>query len=220
MATLPRSPIGRRSGAGGVAPLSETYSVLPSGLMARPLGLTTVMSRRDDVALRSDQENPLEIEIARLVADVAGVGDIDPSLAIDGDIVGAVEPLAIVSRSASVRTVPSRSVIETRRPPPVLAPSATIEPAAAIEDQPVGPAARLAEDRRLAALGVEPEDPVADVGEQDRAVLVQRPAFGELPFAEDLLQLRPGRDDAGGVGRRLQEGDGEAQEQECELHGV
>jgi hypothetical protein len=62
----------------------------------------------DNRAVRVDPEDGLEIELAGLVADIAGVGDINPSLAI-------------------VRTVPSRSVMETRRPPPVFAPSAAIK---------------------------------------------------------------------------------------------
>ena len=108
-----------------LGPLSEMYSVFSSGESARPLGLKRRGHERDDDALEVDQEDALEIELARLVADIAGVGNIDTPGAIDGDVVGAVEPLAfVVVGERADRAV--AVVIETRRPPPVLAPSATI----------------------------------------------------------------------------------------------
>ena len=70
----PRSTLRR------LAPLSEMYSVFSSGLSASPFGLSADVTKRDDKPLRIDQEHSLEIELARLVADVARVGDIDTSL--------------------------------------------------------------------------------------------------------------------------------------------
>ena len=95
----PNLPVGPRSAAINTrrrAPLSEMYRVFSSGLSTSPLGLFAVVIKRNDKPLEIDQENPLEIELARLVADITGIGDVNTSPPVDGDVVGAIEPLIVV----------------------------------------------------------------------------------------------------------------------------
>ena len=154
-----------------LAPLSEMYSVFSLGERASPLGLNAVVKpewRRPHC--RSGRG--LEIEITRLGADVARVGDKDMSIAIDGYIIGAVELLVVVV----VGERANRTVAGGDRNAAAAAVVGALgddQPAELIPNQPVGPAARLAEYRSPAAPRVKTEDPVADVGKKDRAVLVE-----------------------------------------------
>ena len=142
------SSIGRDQGP-APGPVVGDVECLFVGREGEPVGLERSGQEGNDVALAADQENSLEIELARLVADVARVGDIDPAVAIDGDVVGAVEPLVVVV----VGQRANGSIALGDRDPPAAAsvgPLGDDQPAALVENHAVGPAARLAEDRGAA----------------------------------------------------------------------
>ncbi len=115
------------------------------GREGKAVGLERRGQERDDVALEADQEDSLEIELARLGADVARVGDVHAALAIDGDVVGAVEPLVVVvvgERANRAVAVGDRDAAAAAG----VGPLGDDQAAASVEDHAVGAAARLAED--------------------------------------------------------------------------
>ena len=52
--------------------------------------------KRSHEAIEINQKHPFKIQLARLVADVARVGYVHASPAVDGDVIRTVEPLVIV----------------------------------------------------------------------------------------------------------------------------
>ena len=59
------------------------------------VGLLHVARGDLHVAVGDDEKHGFEVQLARLVAHVPRIGEIDVALAVDRQVVGAVEPLAV-----------------------------------------------------------------------------------------------------------------------------
>src|SRR5262249_61815311 len=117
-----------------------------------------------DRAVLVDAVDALGVDLARLAADVARVGEVDAALEVDGQVVGAVEPLALpLVREGADLAVPVGDLDAA-----IAAAHGAFagdEPALRIEVEPVGPAARLAKLAGFAAGRVVLPDAIADVPE-------------------------------------------------------
>ena len=191
--TLPSGPRSAAIRTRRVGAIVRDVQRLLVGREGQSVGFDGRGQERDDVAFAPDQENAFEIELAGLVADVTRVGDINAPSRSTATSLGLLNRLFVVAvgeRADRAVAVGDRNATA----------AAGVGPLG--DDQParlskIIPLARPLGSRKtvvLPVLRVKPHDPVADVGKEDRAVLVERPPFGERALAPDLFQRRPGCD--------------------------
>src|SRR4030095_1494823 len=139
------------------------------------------------------EKDALKVQIARIVADVSRVGEIDVAPWVDGQVVGAVEPFAFELVGERLDRAILRAVDPGRDRNAAIAPrvgpfaSDQLTLLAALEA--VRAAARIAELGRLARFRIEAIDRRADIGKQNRSVWRQCRPLGKLAIAPELFEL-------------------------------
>src|SRR5205814_10518560 len=137
---------------------------------------------------RAHAVDALGVELPRIGADMARVGEVAEAPGVDSHVIGAVEALALpaVGERANPAVLLGNADAAVAAGVRSLAGN---EPALRITVEAVGPAAWLAVDGRLAGGRVIAHDAIADVTEIDPAARTVDRALGERALAPHLLNL-------------------------------
>src|SRR5262249_17398165 len=146
------------------------------------------------LAVGVDAIDGLDVDLPRFITDITWVGEVDAALAVDADVVGAVEAFAHppVGQDAdgAVLLGDGDAAIAA-----LVGALAGHETPLRIEVETVGPAARVAVLRRPATGGIVLHDAIADVREVDAAARTVGRTLGELALAPQLFEFGVGRHD-------------------------
>src|SRR5262249_29107770 len=129
----------------------------------------------------------LVLEFALFATDVARIAEVDVSLGIERQVVGAIEHLVLVLVGERLDLA-----VFSDTDAPIAAgvrSLASDQSTLAVELQPVRSPGRIAEHRRFAGRWVVFHNPIADIAEVNAAVGSLARAFGEFSFEPKPLDL-------------------------------
>ena len=154
------------------------------------VGALHIVQDSSDLAAGVDAIDRLLVLLHSFPVAVSRVGEVDVASAVEVQVVGAVEPLAVVT----VRQCDHPAVLfGARYPAPAVrgVSLARQQAALSVKLEPIGAAARFAKNTDSAACRVVNHDAVIrDVGEENISIVIHYRAFGEAKAGRYLLNDR------------------------------